>query len=607
MLKSAVCIFLFSVSALLCADTLYVDCRAEGEGDGSAAHPFRTIQAAADVVNLGDTVVIAPGIYFETVRLRRFGTEKKPVTFRADRIQKNRVVISGADPAIRRGEKRWKLFSAKHQIYEIPHPEAPARILCGGVDLFPYQNMNALSRFEAKPGIPGPRHGFYYQKQSERLFVRLRADGKYGSPDPNEQIMAVSPPVRPQGDEEKPDSRSFNFGLFGKPGEALHVVLDGLTFETPGASAVYVSGSHVTVRNSLFLGCRAGGVCGRSNHDGTQPVSDFITVEFCEWHSFLVFDDMKELFRGVRDGMIPVAPEQKRFHFWVHKSRVNGAASSYETGVIRRVGRGWTLRNCFIHDCFDGIANLNYARDTVIENNRFTRCIDNAVETENHASGCHIRANRFEDIFQSVSLQPLGGLPWPGPVYVYRNLFSRTPENSDLWGGAKSPFKLGVQLRQWKFAHLKEQLANVDPERIELPGLLIYNNTVIEPQSLLMMFLGGPEQVLTNTGFYNNLVVAGNLCARHILSGSGGPAAFSWAGNRLALTSTSPLSPPFLTGQFFAPAEVLPGWKQNDFLPAHWIPSVPVPGAPRQFRFAGALQSAEDEIAVKTGVQEEPQ
>ena len=169
MLKSAVCIFLFSVSALLCADTLYVDCRAEGEGDGSAAHPFRTIQAAADVVKLGDTVVIAPGIYFETVRLRRFGTEKKPVTFRADRIQKNRVVISGADPAIRRGEKRWKLFSAKHQIYEIPHPEAPARILCGGVDLFPYQNMNALSRFEAKPGIPGPRHGFYYQKQSGRL------------------------------------------------------------------------------------------------------------------------------------------------------------------------------------------------------------------------------------------------------------------------------------------------------------------------------------------------------------------------------------------------------------------------------------------------------
>ena len=112
--------------------------------------------------------------------------------------------------------------------------------------------MNALSRFEAKPGIPGPRHGFYYQKQSGRLFVRLRADGKYGSPDPNEQIMAVSPPVRPQGDEEKPDSRSFNFGLFGKPGEALHVVLDGLTFEMPGASAVYVSGSHVTVRNSLF-------------------------------------------------------------------------------------------------------------------------------------------------------------------------------------------------------------------------------------------------------------------------------------------------------------------------------------------------------------------
>ena len=72
-------------------------------------------------MNLGDTVVIAPGIYFETVRLRRFGTEKKPVTFRADRIQKNRVVISGADPAIRLGKRSQSAYLKRpaEELYDL--------------------------------------------------------------------------------------------------------------------------------------------------------------------------------------------------------------------------------------------------------------------------------------------------------------------------------------------------------------------------------------------------------------------------------------------------------------------------------------------------------
>ena len=64
---------LFALPCFCSATTLYVNASAQAGGDGTASRPFRTIQQAADCVNPGDTVQIAPGVYFETVRLKRFG------------------------------------------------------------------------------------------------------------------------------------------------------------------------------------------------------------------------------------------------------------------------------------------------------------------------------------------------------------------------------------------------------------------------------------------------------------------------------------------------------------------------------------------------------
>ena len=44
---------------------------------------------------------------------------------------------------------------------------------------------------------------------------------------------------------------------------------------------------------------------------------------------------------------------------------------------------------------------------------------------------------------------------------------------------------------------------------------------------------------------------------------------------------------------------------ENRFLPVKFEPAVPVPGAPEQFRYIGALQSPEQRIADRVGVQEE--
>ena len=43
--------------------------------------PFRTIQKAADQVNVGDTVIVGAGTYSESVRMRATGTPTAPISF----------------------------------------------------------------------------------------------------------------------------------------------------------------------------------------------------------------------------------------------------------------------------------------------------------------------------------------------------------------------------------------------------------------------------------------------------------------------------------------------------------------------------------------------
>lgn len=62
---------------------------------GSEEKPFKTIQRAADVMQAGDSCLIAGGIYRETVQLKTSGKEGQPIVFKA--MQDNDVVISGTE------------------------------------------------------------------------------------------------------------------------------------------------------------------------------------------------------------------------------------------------------------------------------------------------------------------------------------------------------------------------------------------------------------------------------------------------------------------------------------------------------------------------------
>jgi hypothetical protein len=68
-----------------------------------ATRAWRSIQRAADAVNVGDTVHIAPGTYGECVRMRATGAEHAPITFRVRPGARGPVILSGAQRAFKQG------------------------------------------------------------------------------------------------------------------------------------------------------------------------------------------------------------------------------------------------------------------------------------------------------------------------------------------------------------------------------------------------------------------------------------------------------------------------------------------------------------------------
>jgi hypothetical protein len=122
------------------------------------------------------------------------------------------------------------------------------------------------------------------------------------------------------------------------------------------------------------------------------------------------------------------------------------------SGLTLGMGRHWTIHQNHVHDCFDGLSSgaMKHARDVEVVANRFERIIDNAIETEDHAANVRIHGNEFVDVFRPISWQPLDGTPWPGPVFLYRNLIYATAEGAALWrrvGRYSSWLKAGVRSR----------------------------------------------------------------------------------------------------------------------------------------------------------------
>lgn len=469
-----------------------------------------TIQAAADRANPGDTVLVAPGVYYESVAIRRFGLEGLPVTFRAEKP--GETVVTRARRDIREGKTRWRLEDERTRLFSISceGSDYPARVLYGGTDLYPYASIDGLRRFvvakEMSKGVTrevaGPRHGYYYDTAEKKLYVRLHAGEVYGPDDPNRHVMCVAP--EPDGVgygnfTPTVDSQSCFRVLCGAEdrrsapsGWPAFVSIEGFILETPSLAGVFTDASGVVVSNCCFRGCRLG-VSGDGHFDRInyyRRCANNVRVTKCDYTQFPAYEDGVEL--------LGAATSRVDRLFW-HRKHANeglpGKRFIYESGIIGWAALDWEVDYCRISSCFEGISakGATMSEGLKVHDCIFERMLDNAIEFEDSAQNVSFYRNLVRDVFSPVSWQPLRGRPLPGPCYVYCNVFVNSPSHLEAFGFRKpSVFKI------------------MGPEfgKVASPGVVIFNNTIWWPGGGPVF--GGaavwhhPDRI----AFVNNLVAA---------------------------------------------------------------------------------------------------
>ena len=508
MIRKILLTAVFAITTSAFAAVYYVDgANGSDSNDGRGEKKsFRTIQKAADKVVAGDTVVISPGVYFEIVRLNRSGAPGKYITFRG----RGEVIITAADRTLREKRGEWKLEDREKNLYSVSFDHEPSRVLADGYELFPYASLGFLKRAElSDAGYPAPPHGFCFD--GKRLYVRFR-EGQ----SPEKTLLCVSPSgAKGSNAHHVWQAEHSNFHIGKNAAKRGYIKLENLTFETPGTAGVVTYASNVAVTGCSFHGCRFGVA-------GVRKAAN-VFVESCFYTQKGVHSDTMELIRRAQRSGIN---KKIRFYFWAHKINRNSKKQmvNFETGIVCGVGRNWHIRNCRIDDSFEGFSTwgASNAEDFQVYGNVFRKIVDNAAETENSSRNVRIYNNFFEDVFEPVSWQPLAGPPWPGPVFVYRNVVKTTPDfklhAEALENFLPGVFKLGVSGRNWQYPQHGNVPVSVIAARTSKrfvgapdPGFLVFNNTIIHPDGGLMTT---PQPLddralreLVNFRFFNNIIL----------------------------------------------------------------------------------------------------
>jgi hypothetical protein len=347
-----------------------------GRGDGSSpSSPLGSIQKAVDLADPGDTVLLAPGVYRQSVVVRNSGTPEAYILIKGQ----PGAILDGSDEGFldRSGPPRWSV--AEHL-----HPKTPGQdrvredfvadcdwpvdlVAIDDQKLYGYQTLEEMLLCPA-----GPPGGWFQDRRSGKLYVHVTRAWI----SPNRQKVVVSHLAK-------------GLTLDG----CHHVVIDGLEVRYYGKVGIDIRGSDNVVQNCLVHHQDLGiNMYGKSFHNNT--------IQNCEVY-------------------------QTSIYRWPWKLTKN---TRYEVDDISaRGGRGTVVRKNIVHGSFDGIGlsvwkaleEPGWMQDTDVHDNDIYECADDGAEPEGTCTNLRFWNNRIRRCLMTMSIAPVT----VGPVYYINETY----------------------------------------------------------------------------------------------------------------------------------------------------------------------------------------
>lgn len=360
---------------------LHVNDDAPVGGDGSAAAPFQTIQAAVNRAGPGTQVLVADGIYRETVIFQASGSINQWIQVKAEG---SGAILDGSQHLT---GKIWTPHPTRGRVWFMEMKSPISYLARDEQRFYRYDDLSGLNQSRGHGNV-SINEGWHYDANSKRLYVRSQDD-------PSRHTWQA--PL-------------LNHAFNANGQDWLWIEGFEMRFYGAGSSGCGVctlNASHVVIRRNKIHNMQLGVYI---NWNGAEHQGNDTRIEYNE----------------IYDPLVDEFPWQA-----VKGSSMEG------TGIVLRGHIGAIVRGNNIHNFFNGIytgssgalENPEVAFDADIYGNYIHEISDDALEPEGACVNHRFRNNIIDASFVGVSLAPIT----QGPTWVLRNLITKYTSRSLKW------------------------------------------------------------------------------------------------------------------------------------------------------------------------------
>lgn len=379
------------------SNILRVKADAPAGGDGSVSAPFQTIQEGVNHASPGTQVLVADGVYHESVSFPASGGERNWIQVKAE---SSGAIMDGSETL---SGNIWTLSDSYSHVWFAKIGAPIGYLARDGQRFYNYDTLSGLLNYSGHNKVT-MNEGWYLQPYTWRLYVR--------SADNPAKHSWQAPRLNHAFDANGQDwlwIEGFEMRFYGT--------------KTDGCGVCAINASHVVIRknkiHNLQLGIYINWTGGGNQGNDTR-------IEYNE-----IYD--------------PPVNE------WPWKA-VKGS-SMEGTAIVVRTHIGAIVRNNEIHNFNNGIyigssaglKNPEIAFDTDIYNNHIHHIGDDGLEPEGANINARFRNNTTDTSLTGISAAPIT----VGPAWILRNVFANFSGTSIKWDLSPSGIVLIYHNTSW--------------------------------------------------------------------------------------------------------------------------------------------------------------